>query len=166
MDAQQLVNEFLASEHGSQATAALAVAGVSADDAQQLLAHAAQAANDHVEAHHVGLVGEHTGRNFFATLGAGLVRGHGFFMSLEEGGEGLLVGRIHRGADRTRRAGFVNGFDDRSRSRSHAIPDRISERAPGLSPRQFITVSSRKLRDGWRDGESAPIAARQRAWRP
>lgn len=104
MDAQQFISEFLASEHGSQASAALANAGVSADDAQQLLTHAAQAAHDHVETEQGGLLGEHAGRNFFAAFAAGLFRGDGFLKSLAEGGEGLMVGRVTQAL--TERAGL------------------------------------------------------------
>ncbi|MBV8502583.1 MAG: hypothetical protein JO006_12795 [Paucibacter sp.] len=94
MDVQQLVSEFLASEHGAQATQALADQGVSADDAQQLLGHAASAAYDHVEAQNAGVMGEHPGKSFFAAFAAGLVHGDGFFKSLVDGGEGVMTGRI------------------------------------------------------------------------
>jgi len=94
MDAQQLVSEFLASEHGAQATQALAAQGVSADDAQQLLGHAASAAYDHVEEQNAGIMGEHPGKSFFSAFAAGLVHGDGFFKSLVDGGEGVMTGRI------------------------------------------------------------------------
>lgn len=45
MDVQQLVSEFLASEHGSQATQALAAQGIGAEDAQQMLSQAAETAD-------------------------------------------------------------------------------------------------------------------------
>lgn len=94
MDMQQLASEFLNSDHGAQATQALAAQGVSPEDAQQLLTHATSAAYEHVEEQHAGLLGEHPGRSFFAAFAAGLVRGDGFFKSLEEGGEGVLTGRV------------------------------------------------------------------------
>jgi hypothetical protein len=94
MDVQQLVSEFLASEHGSQAAQALAAQGIGADDAQQMLSQAAQTAHAHVEEQNAGLMGEHAGRSFFAAFAAGLVRGDGFFSSLVEGGEGVLSGRV------------------------------------------------------------------------
>jgi len=94
MDVQQLVSEFLASDHGAQATQALAAQGVSADDAQALLGHAASAAYDHVEDQNAGLMGEHPGKSFFAAFAAGLVHGDGFFKSLADGGEGVMTGRI------------------------------------------------------------------------
>ncbi len=94
MDVQQLVSEFLASEHGSQATQALADQGIGADDAQQMLSQAAETAHAHVEEQNGGLMGEHAGRSFFAAFAAGLVRGDGFFKSLTEGGEGILTGRV------------------------------------------------------------------------
>ncbi|AJG21023.1 hypothetical protein [Cupriavidus basilensis] len=94
MDVQQLVSEFLASEHGSQATQALAAQGIGAEDAQQMLSQAAETAHAHVEEQSGGLMGEHAGRSFFAAFAAGLVRGDGFFKSLTEGGEGILSGRV------------------------------------------------------------------------
>jgi hypothetical protein len=94
MDAQQLISEFLSSEHGSQATQALTNQGISPDDAQQMLSQAAQTAHDHVEEQNAGLMGEHAGKSFFAAFAAGLVRGDGFFKSLVGGGEGVLTGRI------------------------------------------------------------------------
>lgn len=89
-----MVAEFLASEHGAQATQALAAQGVSAEDAQQLLGHAASAAYDHVEGQNAGLMGDHPGKSFFAAFAAGLVHGDGFFKSLVDGGEGVMTGRI------------------------------------------------------------------------
>lgn len=94
MDAQQLISEFLASEHGVQAVQALAAQGVSAADAPQLLGHATEAAQAHVEEQHAGTLGAHAGRSFFAAFAAGLVRGDGFFKSLVDGGEGVLTGRV------------------------------------------------------------------------
>jgi len=93
MDAQQLISEFLASDHGAQATQALAAQGISSDDAQQMLSHAVDATHAHVE-EQAATSGAHTGRNFFAAFAAGLVRGDGFFHSLVEGGEGILTGKV------------------------------------------------------------------------
>lgn len=99
MDAQQLITEFLDSEHGSQALQALTQQGISEADGQQLLAQVAQAAHEHVEEQHQsqgggGLLGEHAGKSFFAAFAAGMVRGDGFFKSLMEGGEGIMTGRV------------------------------------------------------------------------
>lgn len=94
MDMQQLISEFLASEHGSQATQALADQGINADDAQQMLGQVAETAHAHVEEQGAGLLGEHPGKSFFAAFAAGLVKGDGVFRSLEEGGEGVLTGRV------------------------------------------------------------------------
>ena len=95
MDVQQLIGEFLASEHGAQATQALAAQGIGADDAQQLLGYTASAAYEHVESQQSeGLMGEHAGKSFFSAFAAGLVHGDGFFKSLVDGGEGVMTGRI------------------------------------------------------------------------
>ncbi|HEX4341235.1 MAG TPA: hypothetical protein VH062_35240 [Polyangiaceae bacterium] len=87
MEVAELVNEFLSSEHGQQAASALGAQGVSPDDAQTYLTHAATAAHEQATEHHGG-------RNFFAAFAAGLVRGDGFLKSLIDGGEGVLSGRI------------------------------------------------------------------------
>ncbi|WP_449413743.1 hypothetical protein [Pandoraea soli] len=94
MDVQQLVSEFLASEHGSQATQALAAQGISGDDAQQMLSQATEAAHDNAQEQSGGVMGDHAGKSFFAGFAAGLVRGDGFFKSLEDGGAGVLTGRV------------------------------------------------------------------------
>jgi hypothetical protein len=94
MDAQQLISEFLASDHGAQAAQALSDQGINAADAQQLLSQATEAAHAHVEQQSSGLMGEHAGKSFFAAFASGLVRGDGFFKSLVEGGEGILSGRV------------------------------------------------------------------------
>lgn len=99
MDVQQLVSEFLASDHGAQALQALGAQGLSEADAQQVLGHAASAAAEHVEQQHQaggggGLLGEHSGKSFFAGFAAGLVRGDGFLKSLMDGGEGIMSGRV------------------------------------------------------------------------
>jgi len=93
MDAQQLISEFLASDHGAQATQALQAQGISAEDAQQMLGHAVDVTHAHVEEQASPSVA-HTGRNFFAAFAAGMVRGDGFFHSLLEGGEGILTGKV------------------------------------------------------------------------
>jgi len=94
MEVQQLVSEFLASEHGQQAAQTLASQGFSADDSQQILGEVAAATHAHAEEQGGGMMGEHAGKSFFAAFAAGLVRGDGFFKSLVEGGEGLLTGRV------------------------------------------------------------------------
>jgi hypothetical protein len=94
MDVQQLVSEFLASEHGGQAAQALAAQGINEDDAQEMLTHVAEAAHAHAEEQNAGLMGDHPGKSFFAAFAAGLVHGDGFFKSLVDGGEGILTGRV------------------------------------------------------------------------
>jgi hypothetical protein len=94
MDVQQLVSEFLNSEHGGQAAQALADQGINPDDAQEMLSHAAEAAHAHTEEQSAGLLGDNPGKSFFSAFAAGLVRGDGFFKSLEDGGEGVLTGRV------------------------------------------------------------------------
>ncbi|KMZ13712.1 hypothetical protein BHUM_02491 [Candidatus Burkholderia humilis] len=94
MDMQQLVSEFLSSQHGAQATQALTDQGFSTEDSQQMLGTAAETAHAHAEDQNQGLLGNHPGKSFFAAMAAGLVRGDGFFKSMEEGGEGVLTGRI------------------------------------------------------------------------
>jgi len=94
MDTQQLISEFLGSDHGAQAQQALMAQGISADDAQQYLTHAADAACSHVEEQNAGLLGDHPGKSFFAAFASGLVRGDGFFKSLVDGGEGVITGRV------------------------------------------------------------------------
>ena len=94
MDAQQLISEFLASDHGAQAVQALGAQGVSTSDARQYLSNAAGAAAEHVENQSSGVMGEHSGKSFFSAFAAGLVRGDGVLRSLVEGGEGVVTGRI------------------------------------------------------------------------
>ncbi|WP_233874967.1 hypothetical protein [Paraburkholderia adhaesiva] len=93
MDVQQLVSEFLASEHGSQATQALSAQGIGADDAQKILSQAAATAHAQGEGSG-GLLGEHAGGNFFSAFAAGLTRGDGLLKSLMDGGQGVLTGRV------------------------------------------------------------------------
>ena len=94
MDAQQLVSEFLASDHGAQAVQALGAQGISEADAQQLLGHATEAVHDTASEQSGGLMGEHSGKSFLAGMAAGLVRGDGFFKSILDGGEGMVSGRV------------------------------------------------------------------------
>ena len=96
MDVQQLVSEFLASDHGNLAAQALSAQGINADDAQQMLSQVAETAHAHVDDQSAsgGLLGDNAGKSFFASFAAGLVRGDGFLNSLVEGGEGILTGRV------------------------------------------------------------------------
>lgn len=94
MDAQQLVSEFLASNHGEQALAALGAQGIAQDDAVQLLGQAADAAHGHLDSQPEGLLGAHAGKSFFAAFAGGLMHGDGFLKSLVDGGEGMLSGRV------------------------------------------------------------------------
>lgn len=94
MDVQQLVSDFLASEHGQQALASLNAQGIDNDSAQQYLGVAAETAQAHAEEQNAGLLGEHPGKSFFAAFAAGLVRGDGFLKSLVDGGEGVISGKI------------------------------------------------------------------------
>lgn len=94
MDVQAIVSEFLGSEHGQGAANALAAQGISPDDAQTFLTHAATAGAEHVEEQGGGLLGEHAGKSFFSAFAAGLVKGDGLIGSLKDGAEGMLVGRI------------------------------------------------------------------------
>ncbi|HEX7749840.1 MAG TPA: hypothetical protein VF445_13935 [Bordetella sp.] len=94
MDVQQLVAEFLASDHGSQAAQALADQGVNPDDAQQMLSQAAQAAHGHLEEQSSGLLGNRADGSFLAALASGLVHGEGLVQSLEDGGAGVLNDRV------------------------------------------------------------------------
>ncbi len=87
MDAAQLAEEFMVSDHGAQALQALRDQGLDDDAARQALAGAAAAAHAQATEHHGG-------RNFFAAFAAGLVHGDGFLKSLVDGGEGMLAGRV------------------------------------------------------------------------
>jgi len=40
------------------------------------------------------MMGDHAGKSFFSAFASGLVRGDGFFKSLLDGGEGVVVGRV------------------------------------------------------------------------
>jgi hypothetical protein len=94
MDIPSLVHSFLESSHGQQAAAALQAQGISPDDAQNYLTHAATAGAEHVETQGAGLLGEHPGKSFFAAFAAGLVKGDGLVGSLEDGTEGVLASKI------------------------------------------------------------------------
>jgi len=96
MDAQELINTFLSSEHGAQAMSALQAQGINADDARNFLGHAAQAGQDHVNDHarSTGLLGEHPGKSFFAAFASGLLKGDGVLGALEDGALGVVTGRV------------------------------------------------------------------------
>ena len=94
MDAQALFNEFMGSTHGQNAAAALSEQGVSPEDANQYLQHAAEVAHAHVEEQGSGFLGAHIGRNFFAAFASGLVKGDGLLGSIKDGLEGALSGRL------------------------------------------------------------------------
>ncbi|HEY8088474.1 MAG TPA: hypothetical protein VIF09_11530 [Polyangiaceae bacterium] len=94
MDVQSLIGEFLGSQHAQGAMGALAQAGIDPGTAPQLLSVAAEAGGNHVEKEGAGLLGENPGKSFFAAFASGLVKGDGVFGSLEDGAEGVLVGRI------------------------------------------------------------------------
>lgn len=94
MDVQQLVSDFLSSEHGQQALAGLSAQGIDSDSAQQYLGVAAEAAHAHTEEQTSGLMGDHPGKSFFAAFAAGLVHGDGFLKSLVDGGEGVISGKV------------------------------------------------------------------------
>ena len=95
MDTQELLSQFLSSDHGAQAMQALGAQGVSEADAQTMLGHAAEAAQAHVaDTSGGGLLGDHAGKSFLASMAAGLMRGDGLMKSLEGGGEGVLSGRV------------------------------------------------------------------------
>lgn len=96
MDAASLASSFLASPSGQQALAALGQQGLSSDEAAQALTHTVGAANEHVTQHATegGLLGAHPGKSFFAAFAAGLVRGEGVLGALEDGAEGVVVGKV------------------------------------------------------------------------
>lgn len=96
MDIQSLIGEFLQSQHGQDASAALAAQGVSPGDAQNYLTTGLSEAHDHVQEHAEGkgLLGANPGKSFFAAFAAGLLKGDGVMGAFEDGGEGIIVGRI------------------------------------------------------------------------
>ncbi len=91
-----MLGNFLNSDQGAQAKAALASQGISPQDAEQYLGHATQAAMEHVNDHAAsnGLLGEHPGHSFFAAFAAGWLKGDGVFGALEDGAMGVVTGRI------------------------------------------------------------------------
>ena len=96
MDIQSLISEFLQSQHGQDANAALTAQGVSPEDAPKYLSAGLSEAHDHVQEHAEsgGLLGEHPGKSFFAAFAAGLVKGDGVLGAFKDGGEGVIAGRI------------------------------------------------------------------------
>lgn len=96
MSVEELVGNFLSSEQGRQATAALQEKGIDPDTAQTYLTHAATAvaahAEDHAQSH--GILGDHPGRSFFAAFASGLVKGDGVLDSLEDGAAGVVTARV------------------------------------------------------------------------
>ena len=94
MDVQELIAEFLGSEHGAGAMSALTQSGVSPEDATKILSVAAEAGHAHVEKEGGGLLGNNVGKSFFAAFAAGMIKGDGVLGSLGDGAEGVLVGRI------------------------------------------------------------------------
>jgi hypothetical protein len=94
MDVQSFVSEFLSSQHGQDATAALAAQGIDPDAAQQMLSVGAEAAHAHVESQNSGLLGEHAGKSFFAAFAAGIVKGDGVMSALGDGLEGIVGAKV------------------------------------------------------------------------
>jgi uncharacterized membrane protein YeaQ/YmgE (transglycosylase-associated protein family) len=94
MDIQAFANEFLTSQHGKDAMNALASQGIKPEDAQQLLAHAAEKGGEHVENHGSGLLGAHAGMSFFAAFAAGIVKGDGVMGAIGDGLEGVLGAKV------------------------------------------------------------------------
>jgi len=94
MDIQAFAQEFLASEHGQAALGALGAQGVSADQAQEMLTHAAGAAHSSVEQHGSSLLGDHPGKSFLAAFAAGIIKGDGFFGALGDGLEGTMGAKV------------------------------------------------------------------------
>ncbi len=94
MDVQSFVNEFLSSQHGQDAAAALGAQGIDPDAAQQMLSVGAEAAHAHVESQNTGLLGEHAGKSFFAAFAAGIVKGDGVMGALGDGLEGIVGAKV------------------------------------------------------------------------
>ena len=96
MGIEGLVSNFISSEQGQQAMAALQQKGVSADDAQGYLTHTANAvaahADEHAQSH--GILGDHPGMSFFAAFASGVVKGDGVLGSLEDGATGVVTARV------------------------------------------------------------------------
>lgn len=96
MSVEELVGNFLSSEHGQQAMAALQEKGIDPGTAQGYLTHAATAVASHAEEHAQshGILGDHPGRSFFAAFASGLVKGDGVLGSLEDGAAGVVTARV------------------------------------------------------------------------
>lgn len=96
MDAAALASSFLDSPSGQQALAALGQQGLSTAEAAQALTHTVDTASAHLTQHasEGGLLGAHPGKSFFAAFAAGLVRGEGVLGALEDGAEGVVVGKV------------------------------------------------------------------------
>ena len=96
MSVEELVGNFLSSDHGRQAMAALQEKGIDPSTAQGYLTHAATAVASHAEAHAEshGILGDHPGRSFFAAFASGLVKGDGVLGSLEDGAAGVVTARV------------------------------------------------------------------------
>lgn len=96
MGIEELASSFVASNEGQQAMTALQQKGISADDAQTYLGHAATAVAAHAEDHaqSKGLLGDNPGKSFFAAFASGLVKGDGVFGALEDGAGGVVTGRV------------------------------------------------------------------------
>jgi hypothetical protein len=97
MDIASLVQKFLQSSHGQQASSSLSQAGFDDAQVQDILSHAATAGAEHVEASHAesgGILGHHAGASFFAAFAAGIVKGDGLVGALEDGALGVVIGRI------------------------------------------------------------------------
>jgi hypothetical protein len=96
MSVEQLVQNFLSSDHGQQAMAALQEKGINPADAQGYLTHAATAVAAHAEDHaaSAGILGDHPGRSFFAAFASGLLKGDGVIGSLEDGAAGVVTARV------------------------------------------------------------------------
>jgi hypothetical protein len=94
MDAQALLQEFIGSQAGQDAAAALSAQGLSADQVSQALEHGVTAAHAHVQEQGAGMLGDHMGRNIFAAFAGGLLKGDGLFGSIKDGLEGGVTGRL------------------------------------------------------------------------
>jgi hypothetical protein len=97
MDIESMAQDFLQSDQGANASAALTQQGLGPDQVQEILAHSARAGAEHVEQAHQdngGILGEHAGLGFFAAFAAGVVRGDGIAGSLEDGALGVVIARI------------------------------------------------------------------------
>lgn len=96
MSVEELVGNFLSSEHGQKAMTALQEKGIDPSTAQGYLTHAATAvashAEDHAQSH--GILGDHPGRSFFAAFASGLVKGDGVLDALEDGAAGVVTARV------------------------------------------------------------------------